>query len=230
MLVTPSGPRREPGHEPVIDLVAAEAARPNRAEPDLALPEEPAFTSVLLTGDPAAEARAPLPLATEEPGARGSTEAVMVTGVLCSRDHFNNPIARFCSACGISMIQQTQSPVPGLRPPLGYLVLDDGATFSLDRDYVVGRDPSDDAEVLSGRARPLHLPDPTRNISRSHAVLQLDGWNVKIADRRSTNGTYVVQPGENVWNRVEPETPVTLQSGAQVLIGQRVLVFDAHHG
>jgi FHA domain len=113
-------------------------------------------------------------------------------------------------------------------PPIGYLVFDDGATFNVDRNYVIGRDPHDHPEVQAGRASPLPLGDPTRDISRHHAMIRLQGDRVTLADQHSTNGTFVAQPGERDWSGVDPDRPVTLRPGAQVLIGRRTLVFDSH--
>src|SRR2546425_6529176 len=48
-------------------------------------------------------------------------------------------------------------------------VRDDGATFVLDGDYVIGRKPDADPEVVAGAAKPLELDDPNREISRVHA-------------------------------------------------------------
>ncbi|MDP9337192.1 MAG: hypothetical protein M3Q30_28285, partial [Actinomycetota bacterium] len=79
------------------------------------------------------------------------SRAVIVTGYICSRGHFNGPDAAYCSACGISMVHLTRRPVKDVRPALGYLVLDDGATFLLDRDYVIGRNPEMDPEVQARR-------------------------------------------------------------------------------
>jgi hypothetical protein len=156
-------------------------------------------------------------------------ERVVVTGVMCSRGHFNSPEGAFCSSCGISMVQLTHSPVHGVRPPIGYIVLDDGSTFSVDGSYVIGREPGNDAEVRAGRARPLTLADPDRKISRSHASIDLDKWAVRITDCHSVNGTFVRPPEDNEWTRLALGQPTTLEPGTRVRIGDHTLVLDSHH-
>jgi len=76
-----------------------------------------------------------------------------VRGVLCKNGHFNDPQLNYCSVCGISMAQQTLVEVSGPRPPLGLLLFDDGSTFRLDSDYLVGRAPRQDPDVVAGIER-----------------------------------------------------------------------------
>ena len=68
-----------------------------------------------------------------------SPQPVLVEGVLCARDHFNDPGAWSCRECGIPLDQPPRSFERRRRPPLGVLVLDDGTRFALDGDYVLGR-------------------------------------------------------------------------------------------
>jgi hypothetical protein len=136
------------------------AAAPSSALPDPAGPAEPAdaetiagqiFESVLLVGESMAELQPqpalPLETGAPEAPAQASPRAV-VTGVYCKNGHFDDPEARFCAVCGISMNQQTLVPRPGPRPPLGVLAFDDGAVFQLDSDYVIGREPALSPSVL----------------------------------------------------------------------------------
>ncbi len=216
------------------------AVEPGPVEPPVEVHTE--FRAVLLfepepTPEPA-ESRPPLEVAGELAGAAGFAETVaagaegtMVDGVVCSRGHFNDPNGSYCSTCGISLLQRTRNLVKGVRPPLGVLVFDDGATFALDRDYVVGRDPGQDEGVTAGRARPLVVDDPGLTVSRVHAALMLAGWEVKLVDRRSANGTYVAAPNTNEWGAaIEPLSPVTIRPGTRVRLGdQRAFLFDSPH-
>ena len=86
-----------------------------------------------------------------------------------------------------------------------------------------------DAAVAAGRARPLNLPDPERTISRSHADLTLENWDVTVTDRHSTNGTYVAYPEDDGWTRLPPAEPTVIRPGAHLMVGRRTLVFDSHH-
>ena len=103
-------------------------------------------------------------------------------GVYCKNGHFDDPAARYCAICGISMAQQTLIPRRGPRPPLGVLVLDDGSIYTLDTDYIIGRDPSRDPDVIAGTARPLRIDDPEGLLSRVHARIHLEGWSVELVD------------------------------------------------
>ena len=62
-------------------------------------------------------------------------------------------------------------------------MFDDGSTFGLDDDYVVGREPEIDVAVAEGSARPLVLDDPGDTVSRVHAEIRLLDWDVKLIDR-----------------------------------------------
>lgn len=184
------------------------------------------FTAVsLLDAEP--EAAEPLPVAGE--GVPPQEDGVLVDGIWCSRKHFNDPQAAYCSVCGISMVHQTHNLVKGPRPPLGVLVLDDGSTFGVDGDYVLGREPSGDPAVASGSVLPLVVDDPGRSVSRVHARLTLNGWDVRLADAGSANGTYVARPGSDHWERLAPDEPLTLAPGSRIRLGQRELAYDSHH-
>ena len=125
------------------------------------------------------------------------------------------------------MVQQTHNRVLGPRPPLGVLVTDDGAVFSLVHDYVVGREPETAAEVLAGTARPIALDDPKVAMSRVHARILLDGWEVRVEDATSANGTFVGH-GDDDWTRLEPGVPTTIKAGTRIAVGGRTLTFETH--
>lgn len=87
----------------------------------------------------------PLPLGAESPDAKGlgmvEMPVAMVEGVYCRNGHFNDPEARYCAVCGISMGSLPKVRQMGRRPPLGVLIQDDGSASQLDADYVLGREP-----------------------------------------------------------------------------------------
>jgi hypothetical protein len=147
--------------------------------------------------------------------------APVVLGVYCKNDHFNDPRVAQCAECGVSMAQFPHVSRTGPRPPLGVLVLDDGAVFRLEAGYVVGREPEKDKEVVEGRARPLRIADREGAVSRVHARVDLDGWDVRVIDLGSANGTHVCPPGGDAWTRIPPNTPVPITPGTRVLFGRR---------
>jgi FHA domain-containing protein len=191
------------------------------------------FDSVLLLGEEelgTVAPRAPLPLAPDQRAESADLPPVPeILGVYCKNGHFDDPRARFCAVCGISMNQQTLVPRPGLRPPLGLLVLDGGAIFQLDTDYVLGREPTLDAAVAAGEARPLRIIDDSGTVSRVHAKIELDGWQVLVADLGSANGTFIRPPDQaDQW--LTPRVPVALVPGSQVVMGGFGFRYESHRG
>ena len=238
--------------EPAPESVAPTSETVDPAPETVELAKQPAsgapptFESVLLVGSTATtplsedvsdhRETGPLPLAADLPTQSLVTidvdlpaDAIMVGGIYCSRGHFNDPDALYCGVCGIGLVQQTRHVVQGVRPPLGVLVLDDGLTYVLDEDYVIGREPGYDDDVREGRALALAVEDPDGGISRAHAAVRLRGWEVIVCDKGSVNGTYIAPPGESVWTPLTPFQPVTIKPGTRVQVGRRTFVYDSHH-
>lgn len=152
---------------------------------------------------------------------------VSVRGVRCARGHLNDPRVAFCRLCGLRM-NETQIVSEGERPPLGFLVLDDGMTFILHGNCVVGREPENSESVRSG-ATPIRLSDRAGGMSRAHAEIRLIEWDVAVVDLGSTNGTHVRLPGYRDWRTLTPGQPVVLTPGAEISIGGRTITFDSPH-
>lgn len=216
--VTPLGPPpAPPPAPPSLDVVSL--------APDAAPAESLAGLEPLPVGAPTADSG---PEAESE-GAGDEDGAVLVPGVRCPRDHHNSPEARFCHRCGIRMgAHRSLIIVTGPRPPLGVLVLDDGGTFAVVGDAIIGREPTADATVQQGEAEPLTIEDPERLASRAHARITLDGWDVFLEDRASANGTWV-RMDEESWRRLAPNEQLALQSGMRLKIGGREILFEHHH-
>ncbi len=143
----PPPPPPFPTAEPVGTGASQQGTEVWQPPPEPFQPEP--FEAVLLGSGPAGAdlgvlQREPLSKARDMPPGTSSyvADAPIVQGVYCSRGHFDDPESLFCAVCGISMNQQTLVPRPGTRPPLGVLLTDDGSVFQLDRDYIVGREPS----------------------------------------------------------------------------------------
>jgi hypothetical protein len=212
----------------------AEAPAPP-APPPMELPP-PAFASSLLAPPEEEAPRVPLPvLDTEQPPAalieqEPEDTRPKVKGFLCSRGHLNDPRVLFCNLCGIRMAERTGVFIEGVRPPLGLLVFDNGATVSLDMDYLLGREPETDDRVVSGELRPLLVVDQTGGVSRHHAEIRLEGWDVVLVDIGSANGTLVAPPGAPAWQSLVPNQPVRLVPGMAVRMGSRQFAFESPHG
>ena len=196
-------------------------------------PSHAPFRSVVLIGASAPRQLDPLPIVTAESVVESDQEAsspptapsrIEVEGIVCSRGHFNNPQSTYCMVCGMSLLHLTPNLVVRPRPTLGFIVFDDGASFGLDRSYLIGREPSSaehpDAELLV-------IHDNNDTLSRTHAELRLDGWTVQIVDLGSTNGTYIWDSENDRWNQLTAGHPVELQSGETVALGRRTFVFES---
>jgi hypothetical protein len=155
-------------------------------------------------------------------------QVVLVDGVLCARDHFNDPTARACRQCGIGLDQLPRSFKRRPRPPLGVLVLDDGTRFTLDVDYVLGREPTFDSDVIDGRARPLRINDPNGTVSRLHLRISLVGWQVEVSDLGSANGAVLQSSGAE--RPLAPFEPTVIEPGTRIGIGHRSMQYLAYQG
>ncbi|WP_306356478.1 MULTISPECIES: FHA domain-containing protein [unclassified Nocardia] len=153
--------------------------------------------------------------------AKATALTVKVLGFRCARAHPSDPRSAFCSVCGMP-VNQTQPLGEVIRPPLGMLLLDDGMTYMLTADAVVGRDPEQSEAARAGLV-PLRVDDASGGMSRAHAEIRLVNWDVTVVDRGSTNGTRVRLPGYHDWVRLQPHQPMALTYGAEVLLGNRVL-------
>jgi pSer/pThr/pTyr-binding forkhead associated (FHA) protein len=109
---------------------------------------------------------------------------------------------------------------------VGVLVFDDGSSFDLDGDYVVGREPEFDARVVDDGARPLELDDPDGAISRVHAEVRLVDGRVELLDRGSTNGTQVWNEQLQVFDRLVAGEPRVLQPGDRASLGSFSFVYE----
>lgn len=222
----PSGPPSDP-HVP------AGFGSPIPSEP--VLPVAPPALSAKIFGSAASEpSRTPLPVpgrpSAGPPGPAEVDDVPQVQGFLCSRGHLNDPRGLFCGVCGIRMSDRTGVLTIGRRPPLGLFVFDDGSTFTVDADYLLGREPEIDPGVRGGALRPLTLQDVRGAVSRRHARITLDGWNVLITDVGSANGTFLAgRTGEN-WQALVPHRPFRLEAGTRVRVGSRLFIFETQHG
>lgn len=147
-----------------------------------------------------------------------------VLGIMCARNHFNHPHARYCNRCGLSMLQLTHNLVAAPRPTLGFLVFDDGATWAIDRSYLIGRDPTAPTTAALDR---LGVGGDASTVSIDHAEVRLENWDVTLVDLGSTNGTFVWDTQTHRWERLTPRRPVTIAPGATAAVGHRTFVYES---
>ncbi|MEU8896907.1 FHA domain-containing protein [Nocardia sp. NPDC048505] len=178
---------------------------------------EPGGTNPAPRPDPDLQARL-------EATAKATSLVVKVRGFKCARAHPSDPRAAFCTVCGMP-VDQTQAISEVIRPPLGMLILDDGMTYMLAADAVLGRDPEHSEPANRGLV-PLKVEDTSGGMSRAHAEIRLVNWDVTLVDRGSTNGTRTRLPGYRDWIRLTPNQPMVLIPGTEVMIGNRVLRYE----
>ena len=211
------------------DPVQSLDAEPNFAEPVAAEPVEPDAIETNLAEPVAAEPVEPdaiEPSATEEARLR----TTMVLGVTCPLGHHNHPEASFCTQCGTKMVQSgTTVLLNGPRPPLGILVVDDGTTYSLNEDLIIGREPTSHADVERGLATPMILSDESLALSRQHARIVLDDWTVSLVDLLSSNGTFLSRADQDGgWAQLEKGGTIELLPGDRIRIGGRTIQVEIH--
>jgi len=203
--------------------VAADVAGPSMIVPDAAPLTD--VSEALLT---AMSRVAPPTVGVAASTGEDDPDPVLVEGVLCTREHFNDPGARYCRQCGIGMGELPRTFKRRQRPPLGVLVLDDGSGFTLDGDYVIGREPVLDGDVMAGRARPLRVCDPDGSVSRLHLRISLVGWQVEVSDLGSANGSVLHSAdGERT---LAPFEPTVIEPGARIGIGHRSMQYLSQQG
>jgi hypothetical protein len=124
-----------------------------------------------------------------------------------------------CRVCGEAVPAQPGCEIP--RPSLGVLRLSTGDVVTLDRGVVLGRAPESHAAGSSHLPNVLRLRSPHNDLSRNHAEIVLDEWNVYVRDLDSTNGTTVTLPGQPPI-RLRPNDLFLLEPGATVNLADEI--------
>ena len=135
------------------------------------------------------------------PEAYLAPESELVDGIKCPNGHLSkpNPLqGDHCRWCGRRPAEGTRRLVRDRRPALGQIKeVSSGTQVPLTRSVVLGRAPADKLSLFApgGRFALPHEPatmninDVRDNISRAHALVRLDGWDVFVRDLGSLNGS-----------------------------------------
>lgn len=228
----PSGPVVEPDHAPSSAIQRPELSQlapPSGAS--VAAPPPP-----LISGIPSQAAAPPSPASlgdhdglTIAPAAlaalrgvipaEGGRASSLVTGarvqaVSCPSGHLNPPHADVCRTCRSPIADRAVQVVA--RPSLGRLLFDSGLVSEIDRPLRIGRKPTTEGVAPTAEIPGLVvLPDPEGSLSRVHAEVRIEGWEVLLVDQDSTNGTLVEIPGQPPV-RLRPMDPYLLTSGSRI--------------
>lgn len=71
--------------------------------------------------------------------------------------------------------------------------------------------------------RLVQVKSPDGDISRSHFEVRLEGWHVMLRDLHSTNGTFLIRPGQSP-RRLAPGEETMVLDGDTAEIGEDVSV------
>jgi hypothetical protein len=129
----------------------------------------------------------------------------------CQVGHLNPPQATACRACGRPVDGETFR-VDQLG--LGNLRFSDGRLLPVAGTILIGRSPKA-ADPGTGDAELVEVPSPNHDISRTHVEVRVEGWQVLVVDRGSTNGTVITIPGRQP-QRLRAGEPFPLPVGATV--------------
>ncbi len=147
---------------------------------------------------------------------RKSTDDIL--GAYCSKGHFTDTRKIICLFCDNEVEFGRFGTAP--RPLLGQLHFADGDVVDLDKGVIIGRHPTQrDGEEV-------HLVSfaDDKLLSRVHAEVKLNDWDVVVVDRQSANGTHITFPDGRVVT-VRPNLDNIIDDGAVVRFGDNAFTF-----
>ncbi|MFF2277702.1 DUF5684 domain-containing protein [Agromyces sp. NPDC058126] len=209
-------PSSQPPVAPVVDHEVVAPRIPGRIEPLPPLPQAPAAAvpPPAQAPEPAAEAAPP------QPGGAAAAYAALAAPLEVPAPATPAPPAAPRPVDAFDPFEPADAPtivtgegdddpfdrtvVVQRRPLVRWrLALEDGSVLELDAPVVVlGRNPR---AALTGEQR-LVVPDVSRTLSKTHAVLRLDGEQWNVTDLDSTNGVMVPDAG-GVDRLIDPGVP-----------------------
>lgn len=103
----------------------------------------------------------------------------------------------------------------------------DGTAYALHLSNVFGRKPA--PKDSPEKAQLVSLSDKERVLSRTHALLEVDGDTLYVTDLGSTNGTDVLDADDTLLLECEPQVRVAVPSGGSLSLGGRPVTFESPH-
>lgn len=152
------------------------------------------------------------PFGSEANGEPADERLGLIEAATCSRQHANPPRRASCYVCGEEFAED-QSLRLIAQPAVGRIVFGNGQAVPLERAVILGRKPDG-----SGRdAHPVVIDH--EEVSRSHALITIEGWTVLLTDQGSRNGTWVSPPTDPTPVRLDERVPHVLEHGTTVHLG-----------
>ncbi|CAN5495507.1 hypothetical protein BH10ACT4_BH10ACT4_00030 [soil metagenome] len=125
------------------------------------------------------------------------------------------------SASAEEAVDETRASLPRRDSPTAWsVVLPTGQSVPVASAVIVGRDPVANASWPAAVLLPAL--DPAKSLSKTHALLEIDGGILWVHDLDSTNGVFVAAPGVDVV-QVDPGTRVMVPDGTEVELGEFIV-------
>ena len=96
----------------------------------------------------------------------------------------------------------------------------DGRRSELGGSAVLGRDPV--IPDARSHAKPLRFDDPARSLSKTHALIDVEGGRVLIQELNSTNGIVIIS-ATGIRNEMPAGSSRQLLSGDRIELGEFML-------
>ena len=138
--------------------------------------------------------------------------------VQCPTGHLNPPHAMACRSCGRPI---TAEPIRVDSIELGQFRFSTGAVVPVVGPLLIGRSPKVTSESTNSFPELVSVPSPGQDISRTHVEIRVEGWQVLVVDRGSTNGTVITIPGRQP-QRLRAGEPFPLPVGGVVSLADEV--------
>ncbi len=204
--------RPAPGNETLIDAVPWLAVGPPAPTSDTgAHPASPRQSEL-------AEVEGTVNRATLLAGFASAPSGPTVLALRCPAGHLTPAHSAACRVCQATVTEQ--QPFEISRPVLGSLRLSTGDSVTLDRGVLIGRKPTA-PDGVQARPHLVRINSPEHDVSRQHAEVVLENWQVYVRDLGSTNGTTVTLPGQAPQRLREGELQL-LEPGAVIVLADEI--------
>lgn len=140
----------------------------------------------------------------------------LVQGITCGNGHFCHPGLRYCMLCGMSL-PLTGALGPGRRPPLGVLILADGARHVVDHDLRLVQVEGPEGLIVGDRDQ---IP-----AAAAAAEIRLAGWRAVVSSELYRIEVDLPDGGHL---RVAPDAmPAVLRPGAEFTVGKHRVRYES---